>query len=148
MPTLAARLEAAIAAMTPPPPRGIQADLARFCGISQPSVSNWFSGRTKQLKGEPLLKAARYLGVRPEWLADGSGPMKLSGVLPAPPKLGLTDALGIVCDAVTRVAPEQREALAMNLAGLARAGGTEPWRSIVLHLLGSAGSSGKRTSAA
>ena len=55
------------------------ADLARACGVKPPSVSNWLSGKTKELKGETLLRAAAFLEVNPEWLAYGSGP-----VSPAP----------------------------------------------------------------
>ena len=56
---------------------GSQAGLARACGIKSASVSNWFTGKTKTLKGESLLAAARYLGVRPDWLSRGIGPMEL-----------------------------------------------------------------------
>lgn len=50
-----------------------QADLARACGIKQPSVNDWISGKTKTIKGANLLNASRLLGVRPEWLASGMG---------------------------------------------------------------------------
>ncbi len=61
-----------------------KADLARACGIKQPSVSDWFNGKTKRLTGSNLLEAARKLGVRPEWLATGLGPMHESDTnLPA-----------------------------------------------------------------
>lgn len=53
-----------------------QADLARSCKIKAPSVSDWFSGATKTLKGSNLLNAATYLGVSPQWLATGQGPMR------------------------------------------------------------------------
>lgn len=55
---------------------GSQAALARACGISTASVNNWFSGETKSLKGENLLKAAAYLRVNPTWLASGKGVMR------------------------------------------------------------------------
>lgn len=54
---------------------GSQAELAKACRVKQPSVSDWFSGKTQRLKGESLLLAAAYLGVRPEWLQTGRGPM-------------------------------------------------------------------------
>lgn len=50
------------------------AALARACGVQQPTSFNWASGKTKNIKGEPLLKAAAALGVTPEWLATGKGP--------------------------------------------------------------------------
>lgn len=55
-----------------------QAGLAKFCGVKAASVSNWFSGETKSLKGDTAIKAAKYLCVRPEWLTAGVGPMKLA----------------------------------------------------------------------
>lgn len=56
--------------------RGSQADLARHCGVKPPSVSDWVSGRTKVIDGPHLVKAAKFLGVRVEWLAEGLGPMR------------------------------------------------------------------------
>lgn len=49
------------------------AGLARACGITQPSVSDWFNGRTQALEGQNLVAAANYLRVNPEWLATGKG---------------------------------------------------------------------------
>jgi len=51
-----------------------QADLARACGVREPSVSNWFKDQTKELKARPLLKAAAFLRVQPMWLGYGEGP--------------------------------------------------------------------------
>ncbi len=53
-----------------------KADIARAAGIRAPSVSDWFSGKTKTIEGANLLAAARVLGVRPDWLATGRGPMR------------------------------------------------------------------------
>lgn len=72
MTSLAERLTLAMAG----PPKVSQAELARACGISPPSVSDWLSGKTKSMDGANLLKAAKRLQVRPEWLADGSLPMQ------------------------------------------------------------------------
>lgn len=52
-----------------------QAELARRCGVSAPSVNGWLSGRAKFLRGENLLSAALALGVNQQWLANGEGPM-------------------------------------------------------------------------
>lgn len=49
------------------------ARLAAACGVRPPTAFNWHAGRTKSIKGEPLLKAAKALGVTPEWLATGRG---------------------------------------------------------------------------
>lgn len=56
--------------------RGLtQTGLARACGISQPSVSQWFNDSakpaTKMILGDNLLAAAAYLGVSPEWIITG-----------------------------------------------------------------------------
>lgn len=58
------------------PPKKKQADLARACGVKQPSVNDWLSGKTKSIEGANLLRAAKFLGVRPDWLATGKGPMR------------------------------------------------------------------------
>ena len=55
-----------------------QAELARACGVSPPSVHGWLSGKSKYLRGENLLAAAKSLGVAQQWLANGVGPMKRS----------------------------------------------------------------------
>lgn len=71
MSTLSDRLTEALAAS------GLkQADLARACGIKAPSVNAWISGRTKNLKGENLVRIAAVLGVNIAWLASGTGPMR------------------------------------------------------------------------
>jgi transcriptional regulator with XRE-family HTH domain len=72
MQDLAARMKHAIAQKR----GGSQSELARACGLQQPSVTAWFTGRTKTLKGTSLLKAAKYLEVIPLWLGSGIGPMR------------------------------------------------------------------------
>lgn len=68
MSTLAERLTIAIA------DAGLsKAELARRVGISAPSVNGWFSGKSKFLRGENLLAAARALSVSEDWLATGKG---------------------------------------------------------------------------
>lgn len=54
-----------------------QAQLARACGVQPPSVNGWLSGKSKFLRGENLLKAAKALNVSEDWLATGKGPMKI-----------------------------------------------------------------------
>lgn len=64
--------------------RGLtQIGLAKACGISQPSVSQWFTANeskpaTKMIYGDNLIAAARYLGVNPEWIVTGHGPAEAS----------------------------------------------------------------------
>lgn len=53
-----------------------QTDLAKEAGVSRQAVSQWFSGRTNKIDGDALFAAARYLGVRAEWLAGSGGQMK------------------------------------------------------------------------
>jgi len=57
-----------------PPEKQSKKALADYCGVKAPSVNAWFSGDTKSLKGENLVKAAEYLNVEPKWLAEGIGP--------------------------------------------------------------------------
>lgn len=52
-----------------------QAQLGKAVGISRAAISLWESGDTKNLKGANLLKAARALGVSPDWLETGKGEM-------------------------------------------------------------------------
>jgi len=49
--------------------------LAKLCGVARSTVYLWRDGTTQTLEGDNLLKAARVLGVRPEWLGEGRGPM-------------------------------------------------------------------------
>lgn len=57
-----------------------QAELARACGVKPPSVSGWLNGKSKFLRGENLLKAARALKVDQDWLATGKGRMAMEEV--------------------------------------------------------------------
>jgi hypothetical protein len=53
--------------------RGWQVRLASHCGIKPPSVSDWATGKTLQLEGENLLRAADFFQCSPRWLATGKG---------------------------------------------------------------------------
>lgn len=53
-----------------------QTSLAKDCGVTQPTVAHWLSGRTKQLKADVAAKAAASLGVSVKWLTEGRGDMK------------------------------------------------------------------------
>lgn len=65
-----------------------QAALARACGVKPPSVSGWLSGKSKFLRGENLLMAARALNVDEDWLATGKGNMSPEGRSPGAPSEG------------------------------------------------------------
>lgn len=69
MQTLAERLQAALDRR----PELSQAGLARACGISTASVSNWFTGDTLTLKAKNARLAASYLGCSRDWLETGVG---------------------------------------------------------------------------
>lgn len=69
--TLAERLKYAMEILPPKKIKGV--DLARAVGVKPPSVSDWLSGKSKTMEGENLLKAAKFLGVNPNWLASGNG---------------------------------------------------------------------------
>ncbi|MFU1942721.1 helix-turn-helix domain-containing protein [Bordetella hinzii] len=73
MSTLAERLKLAMSTA-----RIKQVDLARACEIRPPSVADWLTGRTKNIRGANLVAAAKLLKVNEAWLADGKGPMERS----------------------------------------------------------------------
>jgi hypothetical protein len=50
-----------------------QAGLAIHCKVTDGAISQWFTGRSKSLRGGNAAKAAQYLGVDSEWLARGPG---------------------------------------------------------------------------
>lgn len=71
MNTLAERLRYAMEVLPPKKIKGVE--LARAVGVKPPSVSDWLSGKSKTMEGENLLKASKFLGVNPSWLASGNG---------------------------------------------------------------------------
>lgn len=60
------------------PKKPSQADLARACGVSPPSVNEWLNGNVKSICAQYLLLAADYLEVSPHWLA-GISPNMTNG---------------------------------------------------------------------
>ncbi len=52
-----------------------QSDIARKLRITRATVSLWFTGSTKSMKGSHLLQVADYLGVSVPWLEFGEGQM-------------------------------------------------------------------------
>lgn len=51
-----------------------KAEIARRCGVSRASVTDWLNGNTKEVRGPNLVTLAAALKVRPDWLATGKGP--------------------------------------------------------------------------
>jgi transcriptional regulator with XRE-family HTH domain len=74
MKTLAERLRYAMEVLPPKRIKGVE--LADAVGVKPPSVSDWLSGKSKTMEGENLLRAAKFLGVNPMWLASGIGEIK------------------------------------------------------------------------
>ncbi|WP_273430609.1 XRE family transcriptional regulator [Chitinibacter tainanensis] len=56
-----------------------QSALARAAGVSTVAVNGWCTGASKSINGKYLMAASTALGVNPEWLATGKGPMTFSG---------------------------------------------------------------------
>lgn len=51
-------------------------DLWKGCGISSGTVTTWVKGPNQTISGVNLMKAAKILGVNPDWLASGYGEMQ------------------------------------------------------------------------
>lgn len=98
-------------------------ELAIAAGVRPPTAHNWGSGKTKAIKGEPLLRAAAAFGVNPHWLATGRGPKyPADGVIePVVREAGATygePADPWILEAIkilTHMAPEDRRAAVLNL---------------------------------
>lgn len=105
MTTLKDRLERALDAK----PGATKASLARHCGITKTSVGAWFSGKAKSIDGQNLIRASAYLGVRPEWLASGRGPMhQQPGANATPSVAPASDAIPLSGEIHTRRLPLMR----------------------------------------
>jgi transcriptional regulator with XRE-family HTH domain len=77
MTLLCDRLKAAMDAATPE----IKAiELARQIGVTRATVSEWLSGKTKEMKGSLLVEVAAVLQVSSYWLGTGKGTMRLTEV--------------------------------------------------------------------
>lgn len=50
-----------------------RAEIARAAGVKQPSVADWFNGKTVRLKLAPAVGAARLWQCDPAWLGEGIG---------------------------------------------------------------------------
>ena len=53
-----------------------QQQVADAVGVTKSSVAQWENGQTKNLRGKNLVEASKVLGVKPEWLISGYGPMR------------------------------------------------------------------------
>lgn len=116
--TLQARMKQALAHR----PGTNPADLARACGVTQPSVHGWLSGETKSLKATSARRAAQFLGCDPAWLADGVGLPNWRSPLPDDrPNAPVRETVEHLALLLSEL-PAERMALAVeHLATLARA---------------------------
>lgn len=64
-----------------PREKRVQARIADACGVSKPSVSDWFKGDTKLPASDVMLRLCDYLGVSPYWLVLGKGEKDPSGYI-------------------------------------------------------------------
>ena len=55
--------------------RILKKDIAASAGVTSSAVTLWFQGKTHDLKADPIMKLAKFLRVRIEWLKDDKGPM-------------------------------------------------------------------------
>lgn len=69
MNTLKERLASAMAG----PPKITQQALADAAHVSQTSVNDWLSGKSKSMRGGNLIAVAKHLKVNASWLATGKG---------------------------------------------------------------------------
>ncbi|MHB9833857.1 hypothetical protein Q8F57_003360 [Paraburkholderia terrae] len=56
--------------------RILKKEIAAAAGVTSSAVTLWFKGTTHDLKADPILRLAKFLRVRVEWLKDARGPMK------------------------------------------------------------------------
>lgn len=54
----------------------LKKDLAAAAKVSPSAVTWWYQGKTHDLKADSILRVAKFLCVRVEWLKDKKGPMK------------------------------------------------------------------------
>lgn len=80
MSTFSERINAALTQIQAVEPYKNKTGLAKHVGVRPSSITDWFSGRTKNISYKNAVKAAEYLRVSAMWLADGSGDMKSQSV--------------------------------------------------------------------
>jgi len=59
-----------------------QAELARICGIKQPSVNRWVSGDTETIKSDSALRLCERYPINIQWLISGIGEPLFDGEAP------------------------------------------------------------------
>lgn len=122
--------------------------LAKEFGVKPPSVHGWIkTGRIHKKHLPDLL--TYFAGTVPlsHWgLSSDAAIAGASRSLATTPLSAILHALDVLGAALAAAPETQRDAIATNLAGWARAGGREPWASLLAQLL--TPSSGKQRRAA
>lgn len=105
------------------------AQLACALDVSYQAVKKLLDGKSTSFTAINNTKAARFLGVNPDWLATGTGEM-MAQYVPEPE----TDGLSVLAEKLSYLDTASRETAATLLAGMARdpAG---PWAGWLAELL-------------
>lgn len=56
-----------------------KSDFAKMVGVSAPTITQWESGATQEIKGDNLVKVCAILDVTPGWILYGKGEMSAHG---------------------------------------------------------------------
>lgn len=110
-----------------------QGELAKRAGVSQSTIANFEAGTRHSPR--KLLAIAAALRVDPNWLETGKGSREPQAGARVSADTTLDDVLDRLGIELAAVPPDDREAVATNLAGWARSGGRETWRGVVHALL-------------
>lgn len=103
-------------------------------GLRLRGIHNW---STREVSAIQALAAEQLWGFPAAWVLFNIRPpgWPPRGVTPTAQPIGLDPALEVIGIALAAVAPQRREALALNLAGWAREGGADHYRVAIAHLL-------------
>lgn len=132
-------------------------DIARACKVKTASVADWRNGKTKSLKPEVAVLAARLFGCSQNWIGSGIGEPQWVTHSPNTPPLvaeptppygvSLPDALELVGTALAALPPERRAEVGDAMRQWAVYGGRDLYRSTVLALLVQPPAASKRAGA-
>lgn len=123
-----------------------QADLVRAARVTSASVSNWFTGDTKTLRGATLLRLSAFLRVPPQWL-EGTDPNEPDWQAEAPrplrhdvipQELSVEDLLDRLAALLVSLPPESTAVVADQLKVFAMHPNSLPMRKALEALLGGA----------
>jgi transcriptional regulator with XRE-family HTH domain len=92
-------------------------------GVSAQAVYAALRGESRSMTAENVARAARYLGVDYFWLATGVGPR-----VPADARADIGTLLQALGAHLASMPQDYRQAVADNMAGWARTGGSDQYR--------------------